>query len=338
MGPTARAAHCRSRRRFLQGSLALVGLGLLSGCGMLPPQPRQPARRARLGYISPGTGPGPAFAAFMRQLGEHGWTEGHNLDLEQRWGREGEMPVLAADLVRIGVDVIFRAGVGVDAAKRATDTIPIVMAYSGDPIRAGLVASLARPGGNVTGLTAGSPLVAGKQLELLREPLPCLGRVAVLADPTSPISAVDWQELQAPAGALGLRLLRLDVQGAEDFEGAFVAAAAERAEALLTIREVLFLDFRSQLAELALQHYLPTMQSYKDQVQAGGLMAYGADRVDVVRRAATYVDKILKGAKPADLPVEQPTKFDFVINLKTAQALGLQIPPFILAQATEVIQ
>jgi putative tryptophan/tyrosine transport system substrate-binding protein len=260
---------------------------------------------------------------------EHRLSEGH-----------GErFPAFAAELVQLRVDLILVSTTPAAlAAKHATTTIPIVIPTAIDPVGAGLVASLARLGGNVTGLSDSSPDLVGKHLELLKDVVPGLSRVVVLWNAANPANASAWQETQAAARALDLRLHAHDVRGAQDLEGAFALTAQVRPDALLILGNALIGMHRQRIAELAAQHWLPAMYGRREYVQAGGLMSYGADFRDNFHRAATYVDKILKGAKPADLPVEQPMRFEFVINLKTAEALGLTIPPALLFQATEVIR
>jgi putative ABC transport system substrate-binding protein len=242
-------------------------------------------------------------------------------------------------LVRLKVDVIVvGAEPSAQAAKRATTTIPIVMAVSFDPVGSGLMASLARPGGNLTGLATLNPELAGKRLELLKETVPGVVRIAVLRNSNNPITTPQLRETRAAAQALGLELQSLDVQGPEDFDAAFQAATKARAGALIVLSDGVTNDHRTRLVGFAAKSRLPAMYGGRPYVDAGGLMAYGANGADNFRRAATYVDKILKGAKPADLPIEQPTKFELVINFKTAKALGLTIPQSILVRADEVIQ
>jgi putative ABC transport system substrate-binding protein len=245
-----------------------------------------------------------------------------------------------ADLVRLQVDILVIDGnLAIRAAQHATTTIPIVMAVSGgDPVGQGVVASLARPGGNITGLSLMLPEVSGKRLELLREAVPTLSHVAVLWNPDGSGSTLVFKETQTAAHALGLQLQSLEVRRPDEFDQAFAAMTRAHADALVVISNELFFGHRRQLAELTVRHQLPAMFHLREYAEAGGLMAYGADAADMYRRAATYVDKILKGTTPADLPVEQPTKFTFVINLKTAQALGVTLPPHLLYFADQVIQ
>jgi putative tryptophan/tyrosine transport system substrate-binding protein len=330
----------RSRRRVLQGGLALAGLGLLSGCGTGAPRGQQ-ASLHRIGYLAPDAAPTRSTVAFVQGLRDLGYAEGQNIEIVYRWaeGREERLSELAAELAALPVDVILASSaVAARAAKDATGTIPIVIGASNDPVAAGLVASLARPGGNVTGLSLVNPLLVAKRLELLKEMVPSSGRIAALVYPASATGEQDWKEAQTGARALGLDLARYEVRSGDDLAAAFAAMAAAGAEALLVLPNQFFTRNRERLLSLAAQHRLPAMYEHRQYAEAGGLMSYGADTSDLLRRSATYVDKILKGAKPADLPVEQPTTFDFAINIKTAQALGLTIPRSIRTQATEIIE
>jgi putative ABC transport system substrate-binding protein len=278
----------------------------------------------------------------MRQgLRELGYVEGQNIALEIRWadGRYERLPALVAELVRLKVDVLVVGTTpGALAAKSATRTIPIVMYAVGDPVGSGLVASLAHPGGNLTGLSLFNKEVSGKRLELLKENLPSISRVAVLTNPGNPIHAVFWKETQAAAHTLGLQLHAIKIYGPGDFDDAFTAAARGRADALLVFDDSLTLGYRTRLVALAAKRRLPTMYGLREFPDAGGLMSYGPSNFDMYRRTATYVDNLLKGAKPADLPVEQPTKFELVINMNTAKALGLTIPQSLLQRAHQVIE
>jgi len=280
--------------------------------------------------------------AFRQGLGEFGYTEGQNITIEYRWaeGKYDRFPDLVADLVRLKVDVIVTAGTpGALAAKQATKTIPIVMAVAGDAVGAGLVASLARPGGNVTGSTTIVQELEGKRLELLREVVPRLSRVAVLWNPANPVSPIILKQTQLAAPALRLRLEPIvGVSGVRELEGAFATISRVRPDALILLADRFLLAERTRIVEFAAKRRLPTMYPYREMVKAGGLMSYSPSYPDLFRRAATYVDKILKGAKPGDLPVQQPTKYELVINLKTAKALGLTIPQSLLQRADEVIQ
>jgi len=322
-------------------SLGLIALLILTFvCVPLGSEAQRVAKVHRIGWLS--HSPGANLEAFRRGLREFGYAEGENVSIESRYaeGREERLPDLAAQLVRLPVDVIVIAAgnPGVHAAKNATSAIPIVMGQSGvDPVEAGLVASLARPGGNVTGLTAISADLSGKRLELLKEAVPTLSRVAVLWNATNPDKARELRETQSAALALGVSLQSLEVRGPDDFERAFDAATQGRAEALITLHDVLTNSQRARIVHFAAQNQLPTMYEFREWADAGGLMAYGPNVRDMFRRAATYVDKILKGAKPADLPVERPIRFELVINLTTARALGLTLPPLLLFQADEVV-
>lgn len=302
-------------------------------------QPR--AKVPRIGVLASGFPPSDEAARqqspFWQGLYELGWVEGQNIAVEWRYAEEhyDRLPALVAELVELGVDLIVAGDSrAIPAAKQATDTIPIVMTVSGDPVRSGFVASLARPGGNITGLTNISPELAGKRLQFLKEAVPGMVRLAVLGPPSHP----DWTELAAATQVLGVHLQALEVQRPDEFEQAFAAAMRERVEALIVLPAPLTNRYRRQIVTLAAESRLPAMYALKEYVQVGGLMAYGPSIPALYRRAAYYVDRILKGAKPADLPVEQPMKFEFVINLKTAQTLGLTLPPHLLFFADEVIQ
>ena len=335
----------RSRRRFVRSSLALAGAGLLSGCGILPPPAEQPPRAPRLGYLHPGASSSPGLRAFqgafldgMRDLG---YVEGRNLAIEWRWaeGQEERLPLLAQELTKLPVDAIVAVGSAIQAAKAAAATIPIVFPAHSDPVGSGLVTSLARPGGNATGLSAFNPQIGGKRLELLKETVPGLSRVAVLWLASQPTAAgAELRALEHAAQALNVGLVSLSVRAPQDLPPAFEAMAGARSEGLITVASPLLTEWRTQLVELATRHRLPSLYPNRENVEDGGLMSYGANIPDLYRRAAGYVDRVLKGAKPADMPVEQPTEFDLVVNLKAAQALGLTISQSILQQATEVIQ
>jgi putative ABC transport system substrate-binding protein len=302
------------------------------------------AKIPRIGILwfgSPVVGPSPHLEAFRQRLRELGYTEGQHLVIETRHAamRPALLPDLAANLVLSKVDVIVAAGdPAIYAARHATSTIPIVMVAGADPVGSGLVASLARPGGNLTGSSALSPELSGKRLHLLTEAIPGVSRVAVLWNPADPAKALDVRETQAAGQALGVQLHLLEVRGPEEFESAFAAMTRERAEALITLGDPLTVSHRMRIVDLAAKSRLPTMYDVREFVEAGGLMAYGPSLPDLFQRAAAYVDKILKGAKPGTLPVEQPMKFELIINLKTAKALGLTIPQSILFLADQVIQ
>jgi putative tryptophan/tyrosine transport system substrate-binding protein len=276
----------------------------------------------------------------LQGLRELGYVEGQNLVVEGRYaeGKYERLPALAAELVRLPVDVIVTpAPPTSEAARRATSTIPIVLTNHPDPVGSGLATSLGRPSGNVTGLSSLAPQLLGKQMELLKEAMPRRPRVAVLSNPTNPFHARSVTELDFAARSLGFGLRVLEAQAPSDFAGAFSAMTNETVGALI-ITDPMFFGERARIAELALKHRLPMITAQRDYVEAGGLMAYGPDVRYQFRRAATYVDKILRGARPGDLPIEQPTKFELVINLKTAKALGLTIPQSVLLRADEVIQ
>jgi len=279
--------------------------------------------------------------AFQQGLQELGYVERQNYAIEYRSadGRLERFPDLAAELVRLKVDLIVTRGTtGALAAKNATRTIPIVMATSGDPVAAGLVASLARPGGNVTGLSSINAELVGKRLGLLKEAIPGLARIAVVLNLSNPTLVTQRKQIEVAARSLGFQPQFLDVRKPEDLGRAFDTAVKQRADAVHVGLDFLAQSNLGRIVDLAAKHRLPTIYSTRDFVDAGGLMAYGVSRLEIYRRAATYVDKIFKGAKPGDLPVEQPTKFELVINLKTARALGLTIPPSLLQRADQVIE
>jgi putative ABC transport system substrate-binding protein len=270
-----------------------------------------------------------------------GYVEGQTIILEVRWaeGRYERLPALATELVQLSVDVLVAFTTpGALAAKSATSKIPVVMVMVGDPVGSGLVASLARPGGNLTGLSLLNPELHGKRLELLRDILPRVSRVAILTNPGNPIHAVFWKETQAAAQALALQLQLVEVRGPEDFAGAFAAAVGGHAGAIIAFDDPLTLGYSTQIVALAAKNRLPVIYGFREFPDVGGLMSYGANRRDLYRRSTVFVDKILKGSKPADLPVEQPTKFELVINLKTAKQIGVTIPPNVLARADKVIK
>ena len=303
---------------------------------------QQPATVARIGYL--GLGPASAVSsrveALRAGLRDLGWVEGKNLVFEFRWADNvDQLPGLAADLVRMKVDVIFAtSSTLVEAARQATKTIPIVFATHADPIGSGHVASLPRPGGNITGLSELTTEIDAKALEILKEVVPQSTRIGVLWNPTTPSQVPGLQSVKAAGERLGLALSIVSTATVEDLDAAFASMARENVGGVFVMPAPVTVSFRARLAELALKRRLPTIFGNKENVVAGGLMSYGVDRNDLTRRAALYIDKILKGAKPADLPVEQPTKFELVINLKTARALGLEINPQLLATADEVIE
>jgi len=306
----------------------------------------QPAGKVyRIGYLSTGSGTSSnprILEAFRQGLRELGWVEGQNIVIEYRWadGRLDRLPDLAAQLVRLKVDVIVASPTpGALAAKNATGTIPIVAISLTHPVELGLVASLARPGGNVTGVSysVGADIF-GKDLELLKEVVPRVRRVAVLSNPDSPARPLTIRNVKDAARSLGLQLQLLEARGPEGFDGAFAAMAKERVGALFVVQDPAFIPHRARLVDLAATNRLPSIFTQREDAEAGGLMSYGPSLSDLYRRAGTYLDKILKGAKPGDLPIEQPTKFELVINLKTAKALGLTIPPSLLQRADQVIE
>jgi putative ABC transport system substrate-binding protein len=309
----------------------------------VPVAAQQPAKVPRIGYLSANslnTNP-TRIEAFKQGLRELGYTEGKSIVIDWRFaeGNPDRERVLAAELVNLKVDVIVTSGpAATRAAKKATSTVPIVMAFDNDPVGNGFVASLARPGGNISGLSTLSPEISGKQLELLKELVTRLSRVAVLDNPAEPGTAQALKELQGSARGLGVQLQSMDVPNAEQIEPAFREAEKGRADAVLVLSNAVASSHRVQFANLAVRSRLPAMYYRREFVEDGGLISYGVIYTDLDRRAAVYVDKILKGAKPADLPVEQPTKFELVINLKAAKQIGLTIPPNVLARADRVIK
>jgi putative ABC transport system substrate-binding protein len=326
-----------TRREFV-GALAVALLAVPRAA-----QGQTPAKVPRIGFLSvlSLTDNPHDLEAFQQGLRELGYVEGQNIAIEYRFaeGRPERLPALAAELVRLKVDVIVTAAPAApEAAQRATNTIPIVFAVVGDPVAVGLVASVARPGGNITGLSSMAPEVVGKQLELLKEVAPKISRMAVLQNPSNQAHPPTLRQAEGAARTLGVQLHIVQAGTPAEIEAAFATMSSQRAGGVLVLRDSFFLAQRAQIAALAAKDRLPSVYGLKEQAEAGGLMAYGASTPPMYRRAATYVDKILKGAKPADLPVEQPTKFELVINLKTAKALGLTIPQSLLQRADEVIQ
>jgi len=304
---------------------------------------QQPAKAPRIALLSGGSASSPSLDidAFRWQLRELGYVEGHNVVIEYRYaeGRYDRFPDLAAELVRLGVDIIVTQGTpATRAAQQATTTIPIVMATTGDPVGTGLVASLARPGGNLTGSSFFFSEIAAKRLQLLRETVPGVTRVAVLWNPANPVHGPAVKAIEDAARSLAIKLQRLELRAPGEFDSVLSAISKREMDGLLVLEDTL-VDVRSiRIADLAARSRLPTIFGLRKVVEAGGLMAYGVSRPELWRRAATFVDKILKGAKPADLPVEQATKFELVINMKTAKALGLTIPPSVLIRADQLIQ
>ncbi len=341
--PTVSAATVSPARR----ARAVVLMFALSGAVLLTPvsSGAQPEKVYRIGYLLTAAREQQAHLAkaFEDGLRDLGWVPGRNVVIEYRFadGRLERLPQLAQDLVRLKVDVIVTgSNPHVIAVKQATTTIPIVMVASTDPVGTGLVASISRPGGNVTGVTVDvGTEMGGKRLQLLKEFVPRLSRVAYLVDPGYPPAPANFKALEVPARALGMTVVRFDARGPGDLEGVFAAMTRARAGALAVGGGPVLFIMRNQIAQLALRNRLPSSYGVTSEfVEAGGLMSYGPNLRDLYRRAATYVDKILKGAKPGDLPVEQPTKFELVVNAGTAKALGLAIPPSVLLQADRVIE
>ena len=325
------------------GSIVILALSLLvAPCTSAAQQATQVHRIGWLNAGSPLSGPNPRLDDFRQGLRDLGYIEGQNLLIEHRYaeGSDARLRDLAAELVRLPVEVIVAGGsAATRAAQQATRTVPIVMASSGDPVGLGFVASLARPGGNITGMSNFVPELPGKQLELLKEVVPRSTRVAVLTNPAAPLLGSDIANLTTAAKALGVQLHVVQLQSPDELDGAFAAMTRGGAEALVVLAEPLLLDrLQGPIVDLATQHRLPAIYPWKRYVEAGGLMSYGSHQPAMWRRYAYYVARILKGATPADLPVEQPTKFELVINLKTAEALGITIPPTLLFQADEVIR
>jgi putative ABC transport system substrate-binding protein len=325
----------------------ITRITVLTFCAMLfafcvPAETQESKKVPRIGFLttSPSVFPG-RIEAFRQGLRELGYVEGKNIVIEWRYteGKLDRAPALAAELVRLKVDIIVSSGPTLtNILKETTTTIPIVMGFHTDPVGTGLVASLARPGGNITGLSVLSPELGGKRLEILKEVVPKLSRVAVLGSSTLPANAETLRETELAAAAFGVKLQFIDVLSPKDIEAAFRRAVKERADAVLAQGSGILNAHRTQVADLAVKNRLPAMYYAAEFVEAGGLMFYGVDFPDLHRRAATYVDKIFKGAKPADLPVEQPKKFEFIINLKAAKQIGLTIPPNVLVRADRVIK
>jgi len=339
--PSHISVDFKSAVRNLKSAI-LLSASLLALCTHVEAQ--HPAKVPRIGYlnaVSPAT-VSDRIEALRLGLRELGYVEGKNILLEYRYaeGKLDRLPALAAELVRLKVDVIVTSGpLPTRVTKEATTSIPIVMAQDADPVGNGFVASLARPGGNITGLSAQRPELSGKQLELLKEIVPKLSRVAVFGTSTQPGNAQSLKEMELAAGAFRVKLQYLDVLVPKDIESAFRAAGKGQADAvLMMVPSSVGGSHRKEIVELAVKNRLPATYPQSQFVEAGGLMSYGVSIVDLNRRAATYVDKILKGAKPADLPVEQPTKFEFFINLKAAKQIGLIVPPNVLARADKVIR
>jgi ABC-type uncharacterized transport system substrate-binding protein len=320
-------------------------ISLLGGAAAWPLAARaqQTGKLPTIGFSGAGTllTDSQRVAAFVQRLHELGWAEGGNVVIEYRWpeGRNDRVAEIAVELVRIKVDVIVTTGTpGALAAQQATSVIPVVMTTVADPVGSGLVASLARPGGNITGLSLQQADLAGKRLELLREVIPALRRLAILANVSNPNAVPEMGQVQAAARTLGLEVAVFEIRRAEDIAPAFEALIKDRSEALYVVGDALLTTNRIRINTLALGARLPTSCATREFVEVGGLMSYGPNFPDLFRRSADYVDKILRGAKPSDLPIEQPTKFDLVINLIAAKALGLTVPPTLLARADEVIE
>ena len=323
----------------MKNILRLVAIIVILVGGGAMAEAQQAGRVPRIGWLMVNTSP--RSEAFRQGLRDLGYIEGQNIVIEHRnvEFKLDRLPDLASELVRFKVDLIVALEPpAARAARDATKTIPIVMRSTDDPVEAGFVASLARPGGNITGVSSISTELTGKRLELLKEVIPRLSQVAVLWDSDFPGGKVGFKEAEASARLLRLQLQSLKARVPEDFEGAFRAATKQRAQALITLRNPLIVNEKRRIADLALKSRLPVIYDDRDFVEGGGLMSYGANLADLYRRAATYVDKILKGAKPADLPVEQPMKFEFIINLKAAKQIGLTIPPNVLVRADKVIK
>ncbi len=328
-------------RRSIAGLAFAAALAVLAA--PLAAEAQQPPKIPRIGYLGP-TSPSAGarlLESFRQGLRELGYVEGQNIFIDYRWaeGKSDRFPALAAELIQLRVDAIVTYNnAAVAALQQATRTIPIVVANMGDPVGSGFVASLARPGGNITGFSGLAEELGGKWVELLREAVPKLSRVAVLAVSQTPPHRTIWTEIQGAAKALKVTPQRQEVAGPDEIEQAFASLIKGRAQGLIVLPHAVTNTRRTQIVGLAAKHRLPGMYPDSQYVEAGGLMSYAATFPDLHRRAATYVDKILKGAKPADLPVQQPTRFELVINLKTAKALGLTIPQSILIRADQVIQ
>jgi putative ABC transport system substrate-binding protein len=312
---------------------------------IFPVQAQQVGKTPRIGFVS-GAGdpsnPGPAVEAFRQGLRDRGYNEGKNIFVEYRYaeGQRDRVPSLVSELVRLNVDVLVLVTLpSVRAAKEATKTIPIVMVLAVDPVETGIVESLARPGGNITGIATLQRELSGKRLELLKEVVPAMSRAGVLREADAPGSAISFKEYEAAARLLKVRLQALEVRGPEpDLERVFQLAAKGRAQALITIRNPLLRRYTRRIADLAIKSRLPSIHDGSESVAAGGLISYGVNDAENFKRAAYYVDRILKGTKPADLPVEQPMKFEFVVNLKTAKQIGITIPQSVLFRADRVIK
>ena len=323
--------------------LGTLALALVLLAAPLAAEGQPPGRLSRIGFLGNSTAPLEAnlVGPFREGLRDLGYVEGRNVLIEYRWaeGRYERFPALIAELTALNVDLIVTAGTPASlAVKKATTSIPLVMVAVGDPVATGLVASLGRPGGNITGLTSIAAEIEGKRLELLREVLPRVSHVAVLWNAASPVQVIQERETRAAAQVLGMKYLSLGVRTREEIEEAFAALVRERPGALLVLADRLFLHHRARIMDFAAQHRLPGVHAYRELVEAGGLMSFGPSYAGMHRRAAYFVDRILKGAKPGDLPVERPARFELIINLKAAKVLGLTIPPSLLLRADEVIE
>ena len=324
------------RRRTLLAALAVTSLA-----GPFPAYSQSMSKVPRIGYLRAEAPPATDVDAFRRGLREHGYIEGKNISIEYRWGdgNEERLRAAAAELVRLKVDLIVTsAPAATQAAKEATATIPIVMVLVADPVAFKFIASLAHPGGNITGFAFLLPVLSGKRLELLKETSPSLSRVGVLWNAANPYKAFDLKEIQTVADALKVAVHPVPVRSPDEFARAFEAAIRSGINGLITLEDPFTITHGARIVELALRHKLAAVHGVNPFVRAGGLMVYGPDRADQNRRAASYVDRILRGAKPAKLPVEQPTKFELVINMKTAKALGITIPQSVLVRADRVIE
>jgi putative ABC transport system substrate-binding protein len=322
----------------------VIVLAVASPAGLFAPPIQAADRTPRIGWLNPGSpaSHGALYSAFKEGLREHGYIEGKNIIIEERWAdsKLERLPMLANELVQLKVDVIITASTPATyASQAATKAIPIVTAVTGeDPVAAGFAASLARPGGNITGLSTLAEDIAPKTLELLHAAAPKATRIAVLVNPANPWHDRYWSHMQAAARILGLTLTRADIRTPGEIEGAFRTITESRLGALVVFADPMFTGQRNKIADLATKSHLPGLYPFREYVEAGGMMSYGASLKDNYRRAASYVDKILKGADPADLPIQQPTRFELVVNLKTARALGISIPQSILIRADEVIR
>jgi putative ABC transport system substrate-binding protein len=325
--------------------MRVIGLAVVLSLTLAPlaVEAQQAGRTVTIGYLGNSS---PSLEsndvdAFREGLHQLGYVEGRNLIIKYQWaeGQQERHAVLAVELVRLKPDVILTSGTpGTLAAKQATQSIPIVTAVAGDPVASGLVSSLAKPGGNVTGLATLNEELEGKRLEIFQQVVPKLSRVAVLLNPANPFTMIAWRGARSAADALGVKLQPVEVRGPNDLDGAFATIKAARPQGLILLPDRFLLTYRASIVQFMAKNRLPGMFSFREFAQECGLMTYGPDSTDMYRRAATYVAKILRGAKPADLPMEQPTKFELVINLKTAKALGLTIPQTLLQRADEVIQ